>query len=108
MRPASKASRTCVPRSKVHQVLGRSRDKVATSTARDLAGFERAALESAFSELGYEKFRARQVFGWIHRRGVTAIDAMTNLPRDLRAALAAEFSCSTPEIVSRECSADGT
>jgi len=44
----------------------------------------------------------------LYRRGVTDVDAMTNLPRDLRATLAKEFTLTTPVIVSREKSIDGT
>jgi 23S rRNA (adenine2503-C2)-methyltransferase len=76
--------------------------------AADLAEFERPALEAALAELGHERFRARQIFAWIYRRGVTSVELMTNLPRDLRAALAARFACSTPHTVSRERSSDGT
>ena len=35
-------------------------------------------------------------FGWIYRRGVTDLAAMTDLPRELRATLAAEFTLTTP------------
>ncbi len=43
----------------------------------------RAVLE-AWGEPGY---RGTQVFGWIHKRGVLDPDAMTNLPKSLRAKL---------------------
>jgi 23S rRNA (adenine2503-C2)-methyltransferase len=69
---------------------------------------ERAALEDALSERGRERFRARQIFGWIYRRGATSFEAMANLPRALRQALEADFDFPTPQIVSRERSADGT
>src|SRR5439155_214670 len=57
---------------------------------------------------GHEPFRARQVFAWIFRRGVAQIEAMTDLSRELRSSLAAEFTISTPQIVSRDHSTDGT
>jgi 23S rRNA (adenine2503-C2)-methyltransferase len=74
----------------------------------DLAELERPALEAALIELGHPPFRARQIFGWIYRRGVTDVGAMKNLPRDLRAVLQSTFVFRTPRIVSRERSADGT
>jgi len=74
----------------------------------NLAEQERDALETAFEERGLERFRARQVFRWINRRGVTAFDAMTDLPQRLRAALAHDFTLPTPLIVGRERSSDGT
>jgi 23S rRNA (adenine2503-C2)-methyltransferase len=74
----------------------------------DLAGLDRLALEAALEERGHERFRARQIFGWIYRRGVTEIAAMTDLPLGLRASLADEFALSTPEIGARHRSSDGT
>ena len=58
--------------------------------------------------LGHERFRARQIFGWIYRHGVASPDRMTDLSRELRAALAEEFTISTPTLVERERSVDGT
>jgi 23S rRNA (adenine2503-C2)-methyltransferase len=74
----------------------------------DLAELERPALEAALVQHGHERFRARQVFGWIYRRGVTDFGAMGNLPRELRAKLASDFIVTTPRVVSRERSGDGT
>jgi 23S rRNA (adenine2503-C2)-methyltransferase len=74
----------------------------------DLADLDRAGLEAALEERGQERFRAKQIFRWIYRRGVTDIEAMTDLPRALRAALLEEFNLTTPEVVARERSADGT
>src|SRR6202521_3617760 len=93
----------------IRQVLGRVRDTVSTAARRpDLAELERPALEAALAEHGHEPFRARQVFGWIYRRGVTDPGAMSNLPRDLRATLTSDFAFTTPHVLSRECSNDGT
>src|SRR5207244_7368002 len=65
----------------------------------DLAELERAALEDAFEARGLERFRARQIFRWIYRRGITAFDGMTDLSRALRATLTADFMLTTPQIV---------
>jgi 23S rRNA (adenine2503-C2)-methyltransferase len=94
--------------SKTRQVLEKVRDTVSVTRRPDLAELERPALEEALAEHGHERFRARQVFGWIYRRGATDLEAMTNLPRELRAMLASVFAFTTPQIVSRECSNDGT
>jgi len=74
----------------------------------DLAGLERPALEQALAERGHERFRARQIFRWIYRHGVTDLSAMTDLGRDLRATLAESFTLTTPQLVERERSVDGT
>src|SRR5688572_3332772 len=80
-----------------------------TATTRpDIGSLELPALEHAFAKLGHAKFHARQVFQWIHRRGVTDFAHMSDLSRDLRVQLAAQFEILTPEVVRRERSVDGT
>jgi 23S rRNA (adenine2503-C2)-methyltransferase len=82
--------------------------EIQPSTRIDLAELDRPALEQALVERGHEAFRARQLFAWIYRRGVVDLDAMTDLSRDLRATLTSEFALTTPAIVNREQSTDGT
>ena len=77
-------------------------------TRPDLAELDRLGLEAALEERGQERFRARQIFGWLYRHGVTDVQAMTNLPRVLRDSLDADFTLTTPEIAARERSSDGT
>jgi 23S rRNA (adenine2503-C2)-methyltransferase len=74
----------------------------------NLAELELGAMEAALVERGHERFRARQLFAWIYRRGVTDLDAMTDLPRGLRSSLADEFALTTPAVERRETSVDGT
>jgi 23S rRNA (adenine2503-C2)-methyltransferase len=82
---------------------------VSTAAPRpDLADLERAALESALDANGHKRFHARQIFRWIYKHGVTDIDAMTDLSRDLRATLSSDFTLTTPALVQRETSVDGT
>jgi 23S rRNA (adenine2503-C2)-methyltransferase len=82
---------------------------VSTSAPRpDLANQERAALESALDAAGHKRFHARQIFRWIYTHGVTDIDAMTDLSRDLRATLTRDFTLTTPALAQRETSVDGT
>jgi 23S rRNA (adenine2503-C2)-methyltransferase len=76
--------------------------------ALDIGGLERVAFEAALAERGHQRFRARQIFGWIYRRGVTDLEAMSDLPRDLRATLGSDFTLTTPTVVARERSTDGT
>ena len=53
-------------------------------------------------------FRAKQVFTWLHK-GVRTYEEMTNLPKDLREALAEEYPICPPEAVRRqESRRDGT
>ena len=41
------------------------------SSRVDLAELELSELEAALAARGQERFRARQLFSWIYRRGVT-------------------------------------
>jgi 23S rRNA (adenine2503-C2)-methyltransferase len=79
-----------------------------SANRRDLAELDRPALEAELEARGVERFRAQQIFRWLYRRGVDSLEAMTDLPAKLRAALASEFTLGTPAIVSRERSSDGT
>jgi 23S rRNA (adenine2503-C2)-methyltransferase len=74
----------------------------------DVAELERAELEDALEALGVRRFHARQVFRWVHRKGVVELDRMTDLGRSLRATLADRIQVSTPEVAARDVSADGT
>jgi 23S rRNA (adenine2503-C2)-methyltransferase len=79
-----------------------------TSPPPDLAALERSALEDALMTRGHQRFRARQIFRWIYRRGVTDPAAMTDLPVAFREQLAREFTVTTPVLIHREQSVDGT
>lgn len=74
----------------------------------DLAGLTVAEVSTLVVELGGRPFQGRQLFRWIYRKGVTDLDTMTDLPRELRARLASRASIGTPEVVRRDTSADGT
>ncbi|MGH9410784.1 MAG: 23S rRNA (adenine(2503)-C(2))-methyltransferase RlmN [Vicinamibacterales bacterium] len=74
----------------------------------DLAGLELAELEQTLESMGHPRFHARQIYQWMHKRAVADFASMTDLGRDLRAALAASCRVSMPEIERREQSADGT
>ena len=80
---------------------------------QSLAGLTRAQLRDALiAHAGVDekkaKMRADQLWRWIYHYGVTDFDAMTNVSKDLRAALKACFTLSRPEIVERLISVDGT
>ena len=74
----------------------------------DLASLDLAELEGFVESLGHRRFHARQIFQWIWRRGVTDLARMTDLSRDLRASLAGAATITTPAIVRRDRSEDGT
>ena len=93
----------------IRQVLRRQIDNVpSTLKPLDLAELDRPALEAALAQRGHQRFHARQIFGWIYRRGMTDVAAMTDLPRELRETLTRESHITTPALASHETSADGT
>ncbi len=71
-------------------------------------GLARALVDAGAVPEGKAKMRATQVFRWIHHRGATAFDQMTDVAKDTRAALAEHFTLARPEIVERQVSKDGT
>jgi len=74
----------------------------------DLAEMELDALARHVESLGHARFHARQIYRWIWRRGVTDAGRMTDLSRELRAALTSSATITTPEVVRRDVSEDGT
>lgn len=64
---------------------------------------------TAFCEsLGEKRFRATQLFRWIHQRGAQNFEQMTDLAKSLRDKLPLSASITGLKIVSRHDSADGT
>ncbi|HUP96900.1 MAG TPA: 23S rRNA (adenine(2503)-C(2))-methyltransferase RlmN, partial [Usitatibacter sp.] len=74
----------------------------------NLLGFTLPALTEWFAAQGEKPFRAKQVFRWIHQRGVSDFEAMTDLAKALREKLVAGAEVRAPAILSEHRSADGT
>jgi len=64
-------------------------------------------MQAFFVELGEKPFRASQVMRWIHQRGVTEIDQMTDISKDLRGRLGELAEIRLPEIIKQYHSVDG-
>ena len=74
----------------------------------DIAELEPVELEAAVSTLGVERFHARQIYRWMHRRGLERFDGMTDLSLAVRERLDAALTITTPAVAAREQSSDGT
>jgi 23S rRNA (adenine2503-C2)-methyltransferase len=74
----------------------------------DLAELDRGETEDAVAAIGAPRFHGRQIFHWIHGRGVTDPAGMTDLSQALRTKLAESCIVSSPAVVSRQISTDGT
>jgi len=73
-----------------------------------LTGLTEAELREFVKSMGEPDYRARQIFGALHRRRLRSLDGMTDLPKELRAALAERAAVSTLTVESRYISEDGT
>jgi 23S rRNA (adenine2503-C2)-methyltransferase len=68
-----------------------------------------AELERTLAEVVTPAFRVKQIEEWMHVRGVDSFEAMTNLPKDVRAALGERFTLDMPEVLTRTVpAADGS
>lgn len=82
---------------------------VLTPAARtNLLGLGRAGLDAFFSELGERAFRSSQLLKWIHQFQCDDFQAMTNLSKSLRNALAERAEVRAPALAGEQHSADGT
>ncbi len=81
---------------------------VSASKKKNLLGYDLDALTALLVTLGGKPFHARQLLKWMHARGVSDFDAMTDLSKALREKLKDQFSICPPEVVERFNSADGT
>jgi 23S rRNA (adenine2503-C2)-methyltransferase len=77
-----------------------------------LIGLTRAELADALGTLGVpegqRKMRVQQLWHWIYFRGLTDFESMTSVSKELRAALADQFTLDRPEVVAEQVSVDGT
>jgi len=67
-----------------------------------------AGLEAACAELGWERYRARQLYSWLWQKGASDFDQMTNLARDKRNLLKERFTIALPAPVRELRDPDGT
>ncbi|NNE24878.1 MAG: 23S rRNA (adenine(2503)-C(2))-methyltransferase RlmN [Rhizobiales bacterium] len=84
----------------------------ADCAAIPLIGLTRTGLRSALADAGVPerqlRMRTGQLWRWIYNRGVASFDDMTDVAKELRAALGERFTLERPEIVSEQISNDGT
>jgi 23S rRNA (adenine2503-C2)-methyltransferase len=64
-----------------------------------LTGIILEELADFLGKRGAASYRAKQITDWIYKKRVASFDAMTDLPNELRAQLAAEFDAPKTEVV---------
>ena len=80
-----------------------------TMTARtNLLEFDLDGLAAFCERLGEKRFRATQLFRWIHQRGASDFDAMSDLAKALRDKLQGCAHIAGLPVVSEHASSDGT
>jgi len=74
----------------------------------NLIGLLPSELEDLAVDLGASRYRGRQLATWIYRKNVVELDAMTDLPRDFKTALAERAVIELPDVERVTPSQDGS
>jgi 23S rRNA (adenine2503-C2)-methyltransferase len=74
----------------------------------NLLDFDLEGLAAFCQGLGEKRFRATQLFRWIHQRGASDFDAMSDLAKSLREKLKAAARVQGLPVIAQHESADGT
>jgi 23S rRNA (adenine2503-C2)-methyltransferase len=77
-------------------------------SAPNLVGMLPSELEDLAVELGASRYRGRQLATWIYRKGVVDLEAMSDLPKEFRSALAERVAAALPEVERATPSQDGS
>ena len=74
----------------------------------NLLTYDLDGLTAFCEQLGEKRFRATQLFRWIHQKGATSFDEMSDLAKSLREKLPTTAHIAGLPVVSRHDSVDGT
>ena len=74
----------------------------------NLLDYDLEGLTVFCERLGEKRYRAVQLFRWIHQKGASSFDAMSDLAKSLREKLKVCAKVSAPPLLSQHTSADGT
>ena len=88
-------------------MLGAAR-RCAHAMTANLLDFDLDGLAAFCERLGEKRFRATQLFRWIHQKGASDFGAMTDLAKSLREKLATSAHVQGLKVLSQHASTDGT
>ncbi len=74
----------------------------------NLLDFDLEGLTAFCEQLGEKRFRAVQLFRWIHQKGASRFDEMSDLAKSLREKLPSVCTITGLQVLSRQDSSDGT
>ena len=77
-------------------------------TPANLLDFDLDGLAAFCEKLGEKRFRATQLFRWIHQKGEADFSAMSDLAKSLRDKLAGVAAVTPLSVLSEQASSDGT
>ena len=106
--PACYHGRLCLSACALGRVSAMTPDRRGAPTCSTSPASSWPSWKSRLVELGAPRYHAKQIFAWIHKRGVTDFAAMSDLPKALRARLADAWTVTTPKLVRKDVSTDGT
>src|SRR5882757_7096143 len=79
-----------------------------TRMKKDLRDLTHEETRAFAGELGVEPYRGDQIFRWVHGRRVAAVEAMTDLGKELRARVADAAEVRALAVDAEQVSRDGT
>ncbi|HRO59546.1 MAG TPA: 23S rRNA (adenine(2503)-C(2))-methyltransferase RlmN [Burkholderiaceae bacterium] len=74
----------------------------------NLLGLDADGLARCCADWGQKPFRARQLMRWVHQRGESDFDAMTDLAKSFREVLRERAIVAAPQVLRDHLSSDGT
>ena len=77
-------------------------------TVANLLDFDLDGLAAFCEQLGEKRFRATQLFRWIHQKGAADFDQMSDLAKSLRTKLQGVATIQALPVISEHVSSDGT
>ncbi len=77
-------------------------------TKKSILSFDLETLEKELLDLGEKKYRAHQIFTWIHQKNVDAFIECSNVQKELIQLLDENYKIDPMEIVEKKVSTDGT
>lgn len=76
--------------------------------AANLLDYDLEGLAAFCERLGEKRYRAVQLFRWIHHKGASSFDAMSDLAKSLREKLKVSAFVKAPVVISQHIASDGT
>lgn len=74
---------------------------------KDIVSLSLSRLTEEMKERGYQSFRAKQIYEWIHKKLVTSYEEMSNVPKDIKKALALSYPFPEMKVVREKTSLSG-